>query len=85
MEFVLKGIKGNGTALGITDATNYAGIFISNGNITTSKVGYGKATGTAYGQQQKLPDDKYLGLTSDSTKSGLDSEIDSHTKYIIKY
>lgn len=65
-------VIGNGTAIGITDGTNTAGLFMnSGGNISNRFDLYGtnigtSDTGTAYMAQQKT-----IGITTDPTKSGM--------------
>ena len=91
LDFLLKGVKGNGISLGLTDGTNYTGL---NGQRVANNLNvglvpytnfYGVQVGTSSGGNGDLDSNKAAGITSDSTKSGIESVIDTNTNYIIKY
>lgn len=86
--FVLKGIKGNSTAIGLTDGTIFFGIAKSHPNGVRYINGelnlYGTIVGTT-GIDDNTNSNKSIGLTTDSTKSGIESEINSNINYCIKY
>ena len=89
LQFILKGIKGNNYCVGLTDNTYNYGLVRCNG--TASFIGIDKNT---YGQYKNnsynvswstQPPEYTIGLTTDSTKSGIESDIDNNVKYVIKY
>lgn len=74
--------------LGLTDGTTLAGLKTGGSStdhqLSTMTGVYGKSVGTTpSGSYIAL--NKGVGVTSDSTKSGIQSVIDTNTNYIIKY
>lgn len=87
---MLKGVKGNGIGLGLTDGTNNATVFsTTNGNVSYAycpSQNYGATTGSPWNQGSgSMGHDKVIGITTDSSKSGIESDISSNVNYIIKY
>lgn len=82
----MKGIKGNGITLGLTDGVRLGGCFESAGSpyeITARTGAYGSSIGENVGSGDKL---QYtVGITTDSIKSGIESEISYNINYVIKY
>ena len=89
LDFLLKGIKGNGMTLGLTDGTNNMGFYSSsqNGNAMVGYAAnaYGTNTGTSQSEVAMLNRFHTLGVTTDPTKSGIETDISSSIKYVIKY
>ena len=86
ISFILQGIKGTGKTLGLTNGSILLGITRSTSSqaITATsafaelKVGANVPSGSD-------PTRKIYGITTDSTKSGIETEIDSNIKYMIRY
>ena len=70
--------------LGLTEGTNNGCLaeHQSYGLIVSGS--YGGTIGTSY-TSSSLISNKNLGITLDSSKSGIESEINSNIKYIVKY
>lgn len=73
--------------LGIMNGTNTAGI--ANGYTETNTLAgwtgsYGKSIGITRAGNT-LATDKTWGITTDSSKSGIESEVNSNIHYVIKY
>ena len=82
---VTGGVMGNGMTLGLTDRTSYAGLTASyaqavNLNMTDTSV-YGDPIGTAGSSTWVTSGIKSLGVTTDSTKSGITLEPNEN-KYL---
>lgn len=88
LDFLLKGIKGNGMTLGLTDSINNGGLthwHDANGHALGAMPNtYGKLIGTAASGTELVPYVSY-GITTDPTKSGIETNISSSIKYVIKY
>jgi len=94
LEFVLKGIKGNEMTLGLTNGTNNGGLqsmafasgITQNGELEINHVVYGLSIGSTGSQADSLfGSNKGIGITTDSSKSGIESETNSNINYVIKY
>jgi len=83
LEFILKGIRGNGLALGLTNGTENFGLANQRTYAYCSTGLYGAEVGTTPAGLSNL--EKATGITQDSLKSGIESEINSNIKYVIKY
>lgn len=73
------GVAGNGMALGLTDGTSNFSPLISNnisGVLYGQANGYGTSTGTQ-GAGGNVTSNKYAGVTTDATKSGLEATVAS--------
>lgn len=74
--------------LGVTDGLKNAGwVYSSIGgkyHNTQQQTNYGSVVGSPIGTDG-LTVDRSLGITTDSTKSGIESEISSIVNYAIKY
>lgn len=70
--------------LGLTNGTNTGGLgrLAQYYNVVVSS-GYGKAVSASYGSGTVYSG--LFGITSDSTKSGMESEINSNISYAIKF
>lgn len=81
-------IKGNGKTLGLTDGTLNSGTFCANtGGIYSAKGSYNVNVGTTRASDF-LTTDKAVGVTTDSSKSGIVGTITRGSftcKFIIKY
>ena len=75
------GVKGNGITLGFTDGTNNVGVgFNSSTNYLYSRTGaYGSSVGTSMGSSSAIDNSKTVGLTTDSTKSGIAADLPALT------
>lgn len=75
--------KGNGTTLGLTDGTNTAGtkgIYAGNTYpLIGTQSNYGSSVGTADTTNVSFGLDKLVGITTDSTKSGIISDMKDST------
>ena len=86
----MKGIKGTGIALGLTNGTYDFGI-VTNQSSTDNKFlfqqdAYGQAVGSLHNSAPvNSPNAATYGITTDSTKSGIETEISSNINYIIKF
>ena len=84
----MKGIKGTGIALGLSNGSyNYglqAGSATYSGFLQEITTLYGKTLGTSGGNPQGIGQIA-TGITTDSSKSGIETEIDSNIHYVIKY
>lgn len=81
-------VKGNGMTLGWTDGTNNGGIeTTSSGSIALRKSGYGTQVGSSVSDSPVFPSDVTIGLTTDSTKSGIISHRanENSKKYLYFY
>lgn len=68
-------VIGNGMSLGLTNGADNTAIFGGNSNIIyNSQGGYGQNVGTA-ASGTALTDSKYLGITTDSAKSGVVTDL----------
>ena len=69
-------VKGNGTALGLTNGTADGAPLTDTANNTlyVSKNGYGENVGTA-GTMSAFAAQKYIGVTEDATKSGIIADL----------
>lgn len=86
--------KGNGITLGLTDSVANYGLITTNGagNQDDNNTGvYGTAVGSA-GSGSNIYNFKSVGVTTDSSKSGIITESHSHTlttlqcgTWVIKY
>ena len=86
LEFILKDIKGSGKSLGLTDGVHTAGL----GTISTNAVAarqplFDANVGTTTSSTATLTTLAAIGITTDSTKSGIISNTSSTVKYAIKY
>lgn len=88
---MLKGVKGNGMTMGVTNGTQNGGwVATYSGSQTDTTT---TASTTYYGTNISTVQPSYgegailgrYGITTDSTKSGIESVIDTNTNYIIKY
>ena len=77
-------VVGNGKALGLTDGTNSAGL--QRGSVTTtsnclsaSATGYGVDIGTANDNRSGLSNNTLIGVTTESTKSGMIADLSETT------
>ena len=68
--------KGNGMTLGLTNGTNNYGL--SDQNFTAYGTNYGQPAGSTQGSGQ-IPSGKTTGITTDSTKSGVISDMTDST------
>jgi len=78
--------KGNGITLGLTNGTSYAGAY--GGNASYLNVGqnaYGKSVGASGISGSNIPNNNGVGITTDSTKSGIVADQSNQTRAIIKY
>lgn len=85
LDFLLKGIKGNGMTLGLTNGTDMVGLeqqTVTLAYLNTSGYGFNISSSTAPGGSN--PNGSF-GVATDTTKSGIESEINSDINYIIKY
>ena len=88
MDFILKEIKGTGITLGLTDGTNNYGFQAGSdgqNRYVLSTGMYGQQVGSGSNVGDVPTGSAHYGITTDSTKSGIESEINSDIKYIIKY
>lgn len=81
----MKGIKGTGLVLGFTNGTNNYGLVGAGGQSaylfgSTSAYGTTVSTSGSY----TVVGGK-LGITTDVSKSGIETEISSNINYIIKF
>lgn len=86
LDFILKGVKGDGMTLGLTNGSQNFGLFNSaNDSIQLAgQAGYGQSIGyTNRGSATNA--NVFCGITTDATKSGIETEISSNIKYVIKY
>lgn len=63
--------KGNGIGLGITEGTHLAGVRNTTSGLAATQNAYGTDIGTSTGTTSNLTITKTVGLTTDSTKSGI--------------
>ena len=85
-------VVGNGLALGLTDGTSKASIYIRNmanlggsAAMQLSKAGYGTTAGTVVAEDSSWGTNARttIGVTTDSTKSGIEGKLTSNTdKYL---
>ena len=69
-----KAVAGNGMALGVTDGTNNAGIFYSSSvGLSALITDYGANNGTSGSSGAGLANAKATGITTDPTKSGIET------------
>ena len=80
LDFILKGIKGNGITLGLTNGDDN---FAHKSSGYDYKSLYGKNIG--YTEASGAIETGGVGITTDSAKSGIESEINLNIKYVIKY
>ena len=77
-------VVGNGMTLGLTDGTKNAGLIAGMSASATalkvSEAGYGGLLGSASNTTQ-LTENQRLGITTDSTKSGIETSTDGLTLY----
>lgn len=68
-------VAGNGMSLGLTDGTNTGGIHqtLDSRVLIAYTADYGKTVGTESDGGTRLPEDKALGITTDPTKSGIET------------
>jgi len=85
LDFLLKGVKGNGMTLGLTNGTTNAGAFYGTTAIAGNDNIYGTSIGTSQGTSNWPPTNKTIGITTDPTKSGIESEISLNISYAIRY
>ena len=85
LDFLLKGVKGNGMTLGLSTGTDNFTItgYTNQGYIGAWRGNYGgqigrTPSGLAYVETS-------AGVTTDSSKSGIVNEIDNNINYVIKY
>ena len=87
---MLKGVKGNGIAVGLTNGTYNFGI-ITNQSSSDNKFlfqqdAYGQAVGSLHNSAPvNSPNAATYGITTDPTKSGIETETNSNINYVIKY
>jgi len=79
-----KAVIGNGIALGMTDGTNYAGLYSDDTTaLSVNVTKYGVSIGTDVTGAQ-IRNKKVFGITTDSTKSGIIVSSDSN-KHLMFY
>ena len=89
LDFLLKGVKGNGMTLGLSDGTNNAGLVSAQSGtlnahyLRANLTNYGSDVGDSAGSTYLT--DGTLGITTDQTKSGIVTDTSSDVNYIIKY
>ena len=72
--------KGNGMTLGLTDGTNNAGFWTSgNGTSMNNTNAYGAAVGSGISSATSTMNNMKIGITPDSTKSGIISSMTDST------
>ena len=76
-----KGVAGNGMTLGITDGSLVGGVYSQSGGQNSgcfqiAQNSYGSEIGTSY-SGNPFENDKLIGITSDSSKSGIEVKDDS--------
>lgn len=80
------GVKGNSLTLGITDGTTFYGLQVGSEdarNVSPRKDSYGLPVGSPYNTGSNI--EKTIGLTTDSTKSGIVVDITVPTGYNLYY
>ena len=90
MEFVLKEIKGNGNVLGLYCGLNTDYIldtYTPTGQYYVAKIGYFKGSDRSVGVDNGTQSISTtpVGVSTDPTKSGIESEISLNISYVIKY
>lgn len=84
--FILQGIKGTGKTLGLTNGSILLGITRLTSSEGVSAAGaFAELDIGANVPSSSNPTRKIYGITTNSTKSGIISEIDINIKYMIKY
>ena len=82
----MTGVKGNGMTIGFT---NNRGLVSGNTNFALANLtsAYGSLSGTSSTtfNTANAQSSTTLGITTDPTKSGIESEINSNINYIMKY
>lgn len=68
-------VIGNGMVFGVTDGINNFGITSSSGALTAYGADYGKSLGSAHAAGSIAPNSSLLGLTKDSSKSGVVADL----------
>ena len=79
----MKGVKGNGIAIGLTNGTNNYGMEGQSGNLFGYTAAYGKPISSSVLGTAEIGG--VIGATTDSSKSGIEVETNSNINYIIKY
>ena len=85
MDFLLKGVKGTGKALGLSDGTNLGGMADNSAGTLCRKASYYGSNIGISASGAAITNTLTIGITLDSTKSGIETEINSNINYIIKY
>lgn len=67
-------VKGNGTALGLTDNHINAGLVGSSSGMTYGSNNYGSAVGSSFSGSSTFGN-KAVGITTDATKSGIEGTV----------
>ena len=80
----MKGVKGNGKTLGWTDGTHKAGTAFASSNGIIRIDDYNKNVGASTASSANM-NNVVIGITTDASKSGIESNTDSNIKYAIKY
>ena len=87
----MKGVKGTGITLGVTDGTDNMGFqcvgYTPGYNVNPCQIRksmYGTDVGTTTGFSE-YGNSRTIGVTTDSSKSGIISDISSTVNYAIKY
>ena len=82
----MKGIKGNGISLGLTDGTLFGALTGgSDYAIGANTNYYGANTGSTNYSNTWIKNTKAFGITNDISKSGIEAETNSNIHYVIKY
>jgi hypothetical protein len=89
LDFLLKEVKGNGMTLGVTDGTLFGGTYSQNGGTNSgcfqiSQGDFGGQIGTS-SSDSSFNNGKLIGITTDSSKSGIIVEINLNIHYCIKF
>jgi len=88
LDFLLKGVKGTGITLGLTNGSYNYGLQAGSGTyigFLQEKLDlYGKNVGTSGGNPNGTGQIG-VGVTTDSSKSGIETEVNSNINYAIKY
>ena len=89
LSFVLKGVKGNGKAFCLTEGTKICGAYTKAGggglNFNTGNTNKNIGADRVETSGGSLSNGLVIGITTDETKSGIESTVSSNIKYVIKY
>ena len=79
-------VKGSGLSLGLTDGNNTYGFYQTrNTGTSTAAESYNRSLPSSGNNFTNVPYDSVIGITTDSSKSGIVVETDSQLKLCIKY